>query len=193
MSKTVTYAEFDLISVETDGKKLKVSYYDKQRGNIEENPKGFDVPHPDLIEALKDPIGREVMATSLCLLEGWDFAREHNRNNDEALSKARVMHTNEINRCEVTKLFFTGEDESEGIKFKGKLDCDGAKVPLETPQFVFIEADSELAERAKEYAEKVKKEVWNYLFKGKKSQQSLNLDESKEDEGSKPKGGLNVA
>ena len=189
MAKTVIYSEFDLRSVKTDGKKVEVVYYDKTKPNFEERPKAFEVPHPDLIDALKDVVGKEVMAASLCLLNGWEFAREHNRKNDEVLAKARTMWANEVSRCEVMELVFTGEDESEGIVLKGKLDCDGAKVKIETSQYVFIEGSEELAERAKEYAENVRKEVWAYMFKGKKAQQSLNLDGDAE----KPKSGLNVA
>lgn len=189
MAKIVTYAEFDLRSVKTDGKKVEVVYYDKTKPNFEERPKAFEVPHPDLIDRMKDAVGKEVMATALCLLTGWEFAREHNRKNDEVLSKARTMWATEVSRCEVFELVFTGEDESEGIVLKGKLDCDGAKVKIETPQYVFIEGSEDLSERAKSYAEDVRKEVWGYLFKGKKAQQSLDL----EGESEKPKGGLNVA
>lgn len=192
MSKTVRYEDFDIISVETDGKKVKVVFFDKQQPNIEWPPKGFDVPHPDLMDALKDNIGREVMATSLCLLNGYNHARNHIKANEEATKAAVRGYNEEILRCDVRKLSFTGEDESAGLKIKGVLECDGARVPLETPHFIFVESDDELAERAKTWAEKVRKEVWAYLFKNKKSQQSLGLDEPKEEEGSKPQGGLNI-
>lgn len=197
MSKIVTYAEFDLISVKTDGKTLEAVFFDKSTPNIKWPPKGGDAPHPDLMTALKDVTGSEIMATSLCLLEGWDFARENNRKNLEVLEDARRKWSEEVLRCEVMELHFTGEDETAGVQLKGKLNCDGAKIKIETPQYVFIEGEEELSQRAQEWAERVKKEVWSYLFKGKKSQTSLNLDEpanpDESEEGKqKPKGGLNV-
>lgn len=189
MSKTVTYADFDLISVKTDGKKLESVFFDKSTPNIKWPPKGADMPHPDLITALKDITGSEVMATSLCLLKGWDFAREHNRKNEEVLNVARRKWAEEVSRCEVREVHFTGEGETEGILLKGKLDCDSAKIKIETPQYVFVEGEEELAKRAKGYAEAIKKEVWSYLFKGKKAQKEIDFGDDEE----KPKSGLNVA
>ena len=198
MAKTVNYAEFDLISVKTDGKKMEVVYFDKSRPNLKDRPQGSDIPHPDLMNALKEITGSEVMASTLCLLEGWDFAREHNRKNQEVLDVARRKWAEEVSRCEVMELHFTGEDETAGIILKGKLNCDGAKIKIETPQYVFIEGEEELSKRAQEYSEAVKKEVWGYLFKNKKSQQSLSLDENTESDDEpeskqKPKSGLIVA
>lgn len=192
MSKTVTYADFDLHKVKLTKKGLECVYYDKQHPNKEVVIKSFDTVYPDLSDAFNDVVGKEVFATSLQLLEGWDFARDNNRKNDEVLNKARHNWAEEVMRCEVKEVHYVGEEETAGIKFKGNLDCGGLIAKVDVPVFTFEEAEEELKGRAVSYSEAIKKEVWSYLFKNKKSQQELPL-ESDDEEGSKRKSGLNVA
>jgi len=177
MSKTVAYGDFDLIKVKVEGKKVEATYYEKSRPNKEQRPKCIDIPHNDLLNAFNDNVGKEVFATSLGMLEGWDFAREHNRKNLETLEIARRKWAEEVTRFEVAEVEFVGDEETTGLRLKGKLDCESSKPKIESPLFVFDEASEEIKQRANDWAEKIKAEVWSYLFKDKMGQTKLDFEE----------------
>jgi len=173
MAKTVAYGDFDLIKAKIT-KGLEVTYFDKQNPNKEFTVKSGDVPHPDLKEALTAL--NENMAFAMGLLSGWIFAKENNGKNEEVYARAKYEYNDVVLGCEVSGVQFVGQDKTEGIKITGSIKCENGSVGLATPSIIFAECEDFIDKQAEELSEKVKKEVWNYLFKGKKAQFELELE-----------------
>jgi len=173
MAKTVAYGDFDLRKAKTT-KGLEITYFDNQNPNKEFTVKSDDVPHPDLKEALTAL--NENMAFALGILDGWIFAKENYGKNEEVYTRAKHAYNDAVLGCNVSGIQFVGHDETEGIKITGSMKCESGAVGLATPTIVFSECEDFINKQAVELAEKVKKEVWNYLFKGKKAQFELELE-----------------
>jgi len=149
--------------------------------------KFFDIENPDKVwtvdndgkahEDFTNSVNmlKEVLAYSLGLSGGWDFAREHNRKNDEALKKARQFWLDEIERCLVTGFTVVGAGDSLGIKISGSLQTELGVVGLPSPTIRFdadikstVDESIMIGDLAETAFKKIKEEIWMFIFKGKR-------------------------
>lgn len=191
MSKKVEVKKFELQKVKFAGKKgLAVVFFDLDDPNTLWSANSDSQPHEDYVNALNKL--KEVFAYSLGLGNGWDFAREHNRKNDELLKKARNFWNDEVERCNVSGLSVVGSDDKKGIKITGSLGTDlgvtGVSSPIIRFDDVFtnsIDEDIFIGDLAESAFTKIQEEVWLFIFKGKRGGE---LDFPEE----KPVSGLNI-
>lgn len=199
MSKVVPVKDFELQFVKSKGKKgLDVDFFDKSRPNELWSVSSDGQPTDELIAALND--FKEVLAYSLGLNNGWDFAREHNRKNDELLKKAQLFWKDEIERCVVSGITVVGSEENEnmGVKIAGSLKTDLGVVGLPSPIIRFedtfnnsvdeVVVIGDLAEIA---FNKLQEHIWLFIFKGKRGGELDFPEETEKPEN--PVSGLNIA
>lgn len=194
MIKKVEVKDFDLQNVKPHGKKgLEISFFDLNTPNDIWIKKSDSMPSDDYFNALNEL--KEVFAYSLGFANGWDFAREHNRKNDEHLSKAIMFWKQEIERCNVTGITVVGSDEndSKGIKIAGSLKTDLGVVGLPSPTIRFsdsftnsVDVEIMIGDMAQTAFEKIQSETWLFIFKGKRGGE-LDFPEAE-----KPVSGLNI-
>lgn len=174
MNKKLAVESFDLKKVKFNSKKgLVIDFFDIGSPNDLWNIDSDSQPSDDYVNALNEL--KEVFAYSIGLNDGWDFAREHNRKDDDALKKARQFWLDEIERCNVTGLTVVGAGDSMGIKISGSLQTELGVVGLASPTIRFdadvpnsIDESIMIGDLAEIAFKKIREEVWMFIFKGKR-------------------------
>lgn len=173
MNKKLEYKNFDLRKVKVNSKKgLDVEFFDLTQKNDLFTVSSDSVPAEEFETALAKL--KEILCKSLGLNVGWDFARDHNRKNDEALKQAIHSYADEIERCNVTG--FSSVGNNEGIKITGSLKCDLGTVGLASPTIKFSEEEFLIGSDVAVIVEEIKAEVWAFIYKGKRANDLFNTD-----------------
>lgn len=207
MSKVVPVKDFELKKVKFEGKKgLYFEFFDVSRPDFLWKGSADQIPSEEFVSALNQL--KEVLAYSLGLNNGWDFAREHNRKNDELLRKAQVSWNLEVERCNVSGITVVGSEENDnmGIKIAGSLETDLGVVGLPSPIIRFedsfnnsVDTEIMIGDLAEVAFKKIQEEVWLFIFKGKRGGGQINFPDGNEVEDmkvekvEKPTSGLNIA
>lgn len=174
MNKKLEFKNFELRHLKLNSKGgLVIDWFDLNQKNDLLSVDSDSVPHEDLTSKLDEL--REVFAESLGLLKGWDLARENNNKNEEKLKEALRGWKDEVLRCKVSGFTLT----EKGIKISGSLDCDGAKIGLASPLVKFESEDSDIGLRAKGIVDELVKEVWSFIYAGKRDTDLFNQKEEK--------------
>jgi hypothetical protein len=174
MSKIVAIKDFELKKVKFNAKKgLDIEFFDISNPNELWSVSSDSQPSEDYINALNEL--KEVFAYSLGLSGGWDFSREHNRKNDEALKKARQFWLDEIERCNVSGFTFVGVGDSSGIKISGSLKTELGIIGLASPTIRFdadiqnsIDESIMIGDLAETAFNKICEEIWMFIYKDKR-------------------------
>ena len=169
--KKLTLAEFDLQKVKLNKKGLDVSFWEKGNNNEMITIESDTLPHPDLTDKLAE--FKELFAESMETLDGWEFARENNRKNEEALRAAIRGRQEEIDRFTVSGVVLKGKNEYLGISITGYRSTENGKVGITSPTIRFTDAEDNINAPATDLFDDLQKEIWMYLFKGKKAQPDL--------------------
>lgn len=191
MNLKLEVASFELQKVKLNAKKgLVIDFYDKSSPNELWNVDSDSRPHEDLTNSLSHL--QEVLAYSLGLNNGWDFAREHNRKNEDALKKAQHSWKDEILRCDISGLSLVGSGDNQGIKITGSLKTDLGVVGLSSPTVRFdsevvnsVDETVMIGDLAETAYNAVQLEVWKFIFKGKRGGELFGESET-------AKSGLNI-
>jgi len=207
MGKVVQVKDFELQKVKFEGKKgLYFEFFDISQPDFLWKGSADQIPSEEYVAALNEL--KEVLAYSLGLSGGWDFAREHNRKNDEQLRKAKLFWAEEIARCNVTGITVVGSEENEnkGIKISGSLQTDLGVVGLASPIIRFddsfnnsVDETIMIGDLAELAFKKIQEEVWMFIFKGKRGGGQINFPDGNEvadmevEKVEKPTSGLNIA
>lgn len=176
--RILAYEHFDLCSVKVNSEGVDMAYYNLLFPNAKEEPKTKVIAHPDLQAAL-DKL-KLYFATKIGILEGWDFAREHCRDNQDALKMAMDKHKEIVESCKITGLTFAGEGETYGVTIAGYL-----KFPkkggsgVSSGKIVFSKKTFGWEDEVKELCEDVKAEVYAYRFQAKKYQTDIETEADK--------------
>lgn len=180
MEKKIELKNFDLQKIKMGPKKaLHIEWYDSNKPNDLFSIDSQSLPSDDLVSKLE--AFNEIMAYSLGLNFGWDFARENNRKNDEKLKEAVNFWNEEIERCNVSGVVYVGTGELSGIKITGSLKCELGAVGLASPKIRFDEEEIGIGEKAEILAKELKDEVYLFIYKGKRGNDLFNDDVKKED------------
>lgn len=183
MSKKVELKSFELKKVKFNAKKgLEIEFYDINEPNDLWSVDSDSQPSDDYHTALNTL--KEVLAYSLGMSNGWDFARENNRKNDDALKASIRGWADEIERCNITGLSLVGVGESEGIKISGSLKTDLGTVGLASPIIRFnsefinsVDETIMIGDLAETAFSNIQEEVWMFIFKGKRGGELFPADE----------------
>lgn len=193
MNLKLEVGKFELQKVKFNAKKgLVIDFFDVSSPNELFSVDSDGQPHEDYHNALKKL--KEVLAYSLGFNLGWDFAREHNRKNEEQLKKAKQFWNDEIEKCDVTGLSLVGSGDKQGIKILGSLKTDLGVVGLTSPIVRFddfitnsIDEDVMIGDLAETAFMEVQEEVWKFIFKAKRGGELFPVEEDEA-----PKSGLNI-
>lgn len=177
--RKLEYQNFDLVKMKVNKDGLYLEYFEKGGQNDKYVVTCLGVAHPDLTDALDEL--KEIAAKRLCLVEGWDFAREELRSDLDKLSEAKKGYDAEIDRFKVSGIVYVGKDGLRGIKITGSLKCGTASVGMAIPNITFASEKLGYEQEVEEICERIKKETWCYHFKNKRAQQDL-LDQVEEHE-----------
>lgn len=174
MNKKVDLKDFELKKVKFNSKKgLEIDWFDLNQSNDLYSVDSDSKPSEDYYEAISSL--KEVFAYVLGLNNAWDFAREHNRKNDEVLKKTITFWHEQIENVTISGLTVIGAKESKGIKISGTLQTDLGTIAITSPVIRF---DSEITNSVEEVImigdlaecafKEIEKEVWSFIYKGKK-------------------------
>lgn len=174
MNKRLAVEDFDLKKVKFNSKKgLVIDFFDIGSPNDLWNIDSDSQPSEDYVNALNEL--KEVFAYSIGLNNGWDFAREYNRKDGDALKKARQFWLDEIERCNVTGFTVVGAGDSMGIKISGSLQTELGVVGLTSPTIRFdddvpnsIDESVMIGDLAETAFKQIREEVWLFIFKNKR-------------------------
>jgi len=174
MNKKLPLKDFELRHLKLNSKGgLIIDWFDLNQTNDLLSVDSDSKPHEDLTNKLDEL--KSVFAESLGLLSGWNFAREHVRANEERLKEAVRLYNEEVNRCSITGFTLT----DKAIKITGALQCEDGKIGLTSPLVKFENEDSDIGLRAKSIIDELKKEVWSFIYAGKRDTDLFNQKEEK--------------
>lgn len=172
MNKKLELKNFDIRSLKLNAKgNPSISWFDLTQTNDLLSVNSDSEPHEDLIENLDE--FRVVIAETLGLLSGWDFARDNVKKNDEKLAEAIRSYNEQIQRCKISGVTIT----DKGVKISGSLICDGASVSITTPLVRFESDDNDLGLVVKSIVETLTVEVWKFIYGGKRGNDLFNQKE----------------
>jgi len=174
MNKKLDVKDFELQKVKFNAKKgLDIDWYDLNRTNDMYSVESDSKPSEDYINALNAL--KEVFAYSLGLNNGWDYSRENNRKNDDALKKSIQSWKDEIERCEVTGLTVVGVGETKGIKISGSLKTDLGTIGMTSPIIRFnseivnsVDETIMIGDLAETAFNAIQIEIWMFIYKDKR-------------------------
>jgi len=174
MNKKLDVKDFELQKVKFNAKKgLDIDWYDLNRANDMYSVESDSKPSEDYINALNAL--KEVFAYSLGLNNGWDYSRENNRKNDDALKKSIQSWKDEIERCEVTGLTVVGVGEAKGIKISGSLKTDLGTIGMPSPIIRFtselvnsVDETIMIGDIAEIAFNAIQTEIWMFIYKDKR-------------------------
>lgn len=174
MNKKVEVKNFELQKVKFNAKKgLDINFFDLTQPNDLWNVSSDSQPSEDYLNALNAL--KEVFAYSLGLNNGWEFARENNRKNEDALKKSIQSWNDEVERCNVSGLTVVGSVEKKGIKISGSLQTDLGIIGLASPVIRFddsitnsIDESVLIGDLAETAFNVIQSEIWMFIFKGKR-------------------------
>lgn len=129
--------------------------------------------HPDLLglfEDLRNIVGRVFNITSfLSLLESDEFALS-----DAQKALARSFADQIVEKIEVRGVAWSGTGDNTGVVITSVFETpNGLKTCINTPRIKMATISFGFEEELEQIVEKIKTEVYAYLFKGKQAQLSL--------------------
>ena len=136
MSRKVILEKFELRSVKLNNKKgLDVSFFDLDYTNKLLEEKSNNKASIDFYNAFNQL--KEVFAYSLGYHNGWNFARENNRKNEDVLKKSILFWKDEIDKFAISQVTLMGVSNSLGIKINGTMKTELGFVKVTSPVIRF--------------------------------------------------------
>lgn len=173
--RTLNYEHFDLINFKASNSGISAVYYNLLDRDTKQKRDCDRVPHPDLFEALNAL--RTYFLNKTGFSEGFDFAREHLRDNAEALELAINGYGKLIERTKITGLTYNGDEVNEGVSIIGYVKYPGGSgTGLSSKKIGFGKSKLGYEEEVEDRCELIKQEVYNYLFLGKQAQQEIDAE-----------------
>lgn len=132
--------------------------------------------HPDLLslfDELRPVMGRVFNITSfLSLVESADFLATK-----EQEDAARLFAEECLKKIEVRGLSFSGQGDNEGVVLTGLFTVsNNQKVAINSPRIKFATESFGFEEELERISMEIEKEVYQFLFGGKRAQLSLLFD-----------------
>jgi len=182
MNTKLEAKSFELQKVKFNAKNgLVISWFDINKPNDLYSVDSDSQPHEDYgtkLDALK-----EVFAYSLGLNNGWTFARENNRHNDESLKASIRFWKDEIERITISGVSVVGVGSSKGIKISGSLKTDLGVVGLSSPiirfESEFIDSIDEtvmIGDLAETVFSAIEAEIYLFIYKGRRGGELFNSE-----------------
>lgn len=148
------------------------------------------IPHPDLIR-LRDTL-REYLIKAYHLGVGYELAIKYLKGEQKKLAEDGMI--NIYDKVEITGISIAGEEQLRGCVISGKIQSfNKSKCAMNTPRIVFSSEKLGYELDVEGQIKLVEREIYKYLFEGKKAQQDLfnDNDEKKpsksDDKGDIPK------
>jgi len=187
--KPVNLENFTLQNVKISVKNLECAFLEKRvvEGKpaiIKHTIEADYMPHPDLMR-LKEEL-REYLLKAYHLRGGYDLAIQYLKGAQKKIAQDAVLDI--YNKVEVTKISIGGDDQLRGVVISGKIESNNkAKCAMNTPRIVFSSDKLGYESDVEEQVELIEREVYKYIFEGKKAQQDLFDDGKGTDQGAVPK------
>lgn len=174
-----TEKDFNLSKVKLNPKTgIEVNYQvtqviDNDASLIDRNESSSREVHPDLLglfEDLRPIVARVFNITSfLSLLESDEMKLPESK-----LQKAREFAAELLEGIEVRGIAWSGTNEGAGVVITAVLETpNGLKTCINTPRIKMAQISYGFEEELEAITERIKGEVYDYLFKGKQAQLSL--------------------
>lgn len=163
---------FDLQKLKVGKKSIHIEFYDLNKKNDLVTIDSDSNPSDDL--KLKLDLLKEVFADSLGLTEGWNHAIDNIKSNEEALKLAINKKKLLISECEISGLKLVGGEDNECIVITGSFETDYGTIGTATKPIAIDEVDV-----LSQIITDVSKEVYDFLFRGKRDNDLFNPKEDK--------------
>lgn len=180
VTRKLDFKDFDLQKVKANSDGVHIEFYEKGNGNLKHTVDCSEEPHPDFITSLKAL--QLYFAMRIGILDGWNFARENLKKDQELLKDAISGYDSEIERCSVFGIAYVGSDQLRAVKITGALKCKNGSVGMATPNITFSSDKLGYEDDVKDLCDVVMKECYNYAFKNKRAQQDIMTQIEEQDE-----------
>jgi len=185
---TLKKAKIGDTSVECDFEENRV--IDGKGHLIVHNVKCDYIPHPDLIR-LRDTL-REYLVKAYHLGTGYEVAIKYLKGEQKKIAEDGMIDL--YDKVEITGISIGGDDQLRGVVISGKIQSfNKSKCAMNTPRIVFSSEKLGYELDVEGQVELIEREIYKYLFEGKKAQKDLFDDDKKkttpksDDKGNVPK------
>jgi len=128
------------------------------------------IPHPDLIR-LRDTL-REYLVKAYHLGSGYEVAIKYLKGEQKKIAEDGMIDL--YDKVEITGISIGGDEQLRGVVISGKiLSFNKSKCAMNTPRIVFSSEKLGYELDVEGQIELIEREVYKYLFEGKKAQQDL--------------------
>lgn len=149
---------------------------------IEHNVKTKYIPHPDLIN-YRDSL-KEYLISAFSLNKGFEMAVKYLKGEQKTKVEESILDL--YSSVEITGISIGGSDQLRGVVISGKIESfNKSKCAMNTPRIVFSSDKLGFELDVEGQIEMIEREIYKYLFEGKKAQAEL-FDDS-DDNGDVPK------
>lgn len=181
---TMKKAKIGNTSVECDFEENRV--IDGKAHVIQHSIKCSYIPHPELIR-LRDTL-REYLVKTYHLDLGFETAIKYLKGEQKKIAEDGMIDL--YDKVEITGISIGGEEQLKGVVISGKITSfNKSKCAMNTPRIVFSSEKLGYELDVEGQVEMIEREVYKYIFEGKKAQQDL-FDEAKKVDDSDEKGDL---
>ncbi len=149
---------------------------------IEHTVKAKYTPHPDLIN-YRDSL-KEYLIGAMSLNKGFDLAIKYLKGEQKKKVEEAILDL--YSAVEITGVSVGGSDQLRGVVISGKIESyNKSKCALNTPRIVYSSEKIGIEVDVEGQLEMIEREIYKYLFEGKKAQ--AELFDSSDDKGDVPK------
>lgn len=180
-TRTVSFDDFTLKKVKISDTGIEADFEEKRvvddQAQIVTHSVGAKyIPHPDIIKKRNGL--REYLTKAYHLEEGYEMAIKYLKGDQKSKAEEKMMDL--YDKVEVTGISIGGDEQLRGVVISGKiLSNNKSKCAMNTPRIVFSSDKLGYESDVEEKINDLEKEVFAYLFEGKKAQKELfNNDDS---------------
>ena len=168
-SRVLNYDDFELVKFKVQDKGAEVAYYNiantklgKQTAEIK------DKIHEDLVEAIEAL--KPIMARRIGLLVVTDHIITNLSKNKKLMEYAVKEETEQIDRCKISGIVFSGENQLKRCQITGSVKCPGyGSYGMAAPGINLVSEELGYEEDAIRKFDHITEEVYKHVFNGKRA------------------------
>jgi hypothetical protein len=170
--RVLNYEHFDLISFKVKDKSLEAVYYNLLDRDTQQKSNSEKPPHPDLFTKINDLKSYFLDKTGYS--QYIDLCRELTIDDQDKRLRVAEEFENLMQRTSITGLSFQGDETSQGVSINGYIKYPkGGGNGISSKKITFGKQNLGYENDVEDKCDEIKKEVYAFLFQGKKAQQEM--------------------
>jgi len=167
--RNLNFDDFELVKFKKIDKGGEVAYYNVANTKLgKQTAEIKDKLHEDLIKAIEAL--KPIMARRVGLLDVTDHLITNFSTNTEVMEYAVEEEKRQIDKCKISGIVFSGENQLKRCQITGSIKCPGyGSYGMASPGINLVSEELGFEEEAIEMFDSIIEEVYNHVFNGKRA------------------------